>query len=330
MLRRSMIFLSLTLVAFATPASAKGDEALPDYNAFFVFSDSLGDTGNDLIRTTSLGANPAIPPSTSPHRTYFYGRFSNGPILFEYFWAGLNRGGGLVTPSLAVSALPKKGALSFAYGGSTTGTTCFPLAGLRCQVEEFAALLDGRRPPKRALYAIFSGANDVLQAPNPFDPAVVGGIVSNIGAAVQRLYQLGARDVMVFNMPNLGRSPIVADPALKAGLGILAQQHNALLANALAGLVDSLPGLRVIPIDVYAFLESLASTSTFNFEVTALPPPLSFCLFDGEPAGVNCTDVPTFKVDPSYFFWDVEHPTTVAHAATGAFVLRELKAFFGD
>ena len=326
-LRRSLVLLSLTLVASAVSASAKSQ--IPDYDAFFVFSDSLGDTGNDLIRTASLGANPAIPPSTSPHRTYFRGRFSNGPILFEYLWALLNPLEGKVTPSLAVTKVPKTGALSFAYGGSTSGAACFPLAGLRCQVEEFAALLAGRQPPKPALYAVFSGANDVLQAPNPFDPAVVGGIVTNIGAAVERLYQLGARDVMVFNMPNLGRSPIVADPALKAGLNALAQQHNAALDTLLAGLTTSLPGVRIIPIDVYAFLESLATTSAFNFEVTALPAPLSFCLFDGEPAGANCTDT-TFLVDPRYFFWDVEHPTTVGHAATGLFVLRELAAYFRD
>jgi phospholipase/lecithinase/hemolysin len=327
MLRRSLILLSLTLIAFAGPVSAK--DKIPDYDAFFVFSDSLGDTGNDLIRTKSLGANPAIPPSTSPHRTYFRGRFSNGPILFEYFWAILKPLAGKVNPSLAVTRVPKKGALSFAYGGSTSGTACFPLAGLRCQVEEFAALLAGGQPPRRALYAVFSGANDVLQAANPFDPAVVGGIVTNTGAAVQRLYQLGARDVMVFNMPNLGRSPIVVDPALKAGLNALAQQHNAAQAKVLAGLTASLPGIRIIPIDVYAFLESLATSSAFNFEVTALPPPLSFCLFDGEPIGANCTDT-TFLVDPRYFFWDVEHPTTVGHAATGLFVLRELKAYFRD
>jgi phospholipase/lecithinase/hemolysin len=44
---------------------------------------------------------------------------------------------------------------------------------------------------------------------------------------------------------------------------------------------------------------------------------------------VNCTDT-NFLVDPRYFFWDVQHPTTVGHAATGLFVLRELKAYFRD
>ena len=304
---------------------------IPNYDAFFVFSDSLGDTGNDLILTTSLGLTPAIPPSVSPHKTYFRGRFSNGPILFEHFWSALSSSGGSVTPSLSVTSIPRAGALSFAYGGSTSGTICFPLAGLRCQVEQFAQLLGGAAPPRRSLYAVFSGANDIIQAPNPFDPAVVGGIIGNVSAAVQRLYQLGARDVMVFNMPNLGRSlRVPPDPALKAALDFLAQQHNAALAAALGGLSASLPGIRIIPVDIYGFLESLVQTSNFNFDVSALPPPLNVCLFEGSPAGQNCADVPTFKVDRTYFFWDLEHPTTAAHAATGAFALQALEAYFGE
>lgn len=74
---------------------------------------------------------------------------------------------------------------------------------------------------------------------------------------------------------------------------------------------------------------SLAGPSSFNFEATALPFPASICLFDGAtPAGINCPDVSTFNVNRSYFFWDVEHPTKFAHAAMGAFLYRQLKAFF--
>jgi phospholipase/lecithinase/hemolysin len=321
-LRTSLVCLVLALVA---PMSAAAQS--PKFDAFYVFGDSLGDTGNDWILTRSLGADPAIPPSESPHKTYFRGRFSNGPILFEHFWSALSSNAGPVTPSLAVAEIPRKGAISFAYGGSTTGDSCFPFPGLKCQVEEFAQLLGTSPPPKRALYAVFSGANDVLGAPNPFDPTVVGGIVTNVSDVVRRLYALGARDVMVLNMPNLGVAPIVQDPDMKFLINQLAQQHNLLLAKALSDLSSALPGIRIIPVDVYTFFESLISTSAFNFEMTALPPEAAFCLFDGAtPVGSNCPDVPTFNVDRSYFFWDIEHPTKSAHATIGAFLYRELKA----
>jgi phospholipase/lecithinase/hemolysin len=322
---RTSLWVLLLSMTFALPSSTAAQE--PKFDSFFVFSDSLGDTGNDWILTKSFGAEPAIPPSESPHRTYFRGRFSNGPILFEHLWSQLGPEGEL-TPSLAVRALPKKGGISFAYGGSTSGTTCFPLAGLRCQVEQYAQLLGSNPAPQRALFAVFSGSNDILQAENPFDPAVVVGIVSNVTAAIQRLYALGARDIMVLNMPNLGLAPLVQDPAAKIALNSLAQQHNALLSAALTGLSSSLPGIRIIPIDIYSHLQSLVATSAFNFQATALPLPIALCLFDEAiPEGSNCTDVP-LNADRRYFFWDVEHPTKAAHQAFGEFLYKELRAFY--
>jgi phospholipase/lecithinase/hemolysin len=312
-------------MVFALPSSSAAQ--VPKFDSFFVFSDSLGDTGNIWILTKGAGFEPAIPPSESPHRTYFRGRFSNGPVLFEHFWSRLGPEAEL-TPSLAITSIPKKGGISFAYGGSPSGTTCFPFAGLRCQVEQYAQLLGGNPPPDRALFAVFSGSNDILQAENPFDPAVVAGIIANVTAAIQRLHALGARDVMVINMPNLGLAPLVQDPAVKIGLDNLARQHNELLSAALTGLSASLPGIRIIPVDVYSHLQSLVAASVFNFQVPALPFPVALCLFDGAiPEGSNCTDVP-LNADRSYFFWDVEHPTRAAHQAFGDFLYRELQAFY--
>jgi phospholipase/lecithinase/hemolysin len=333
-LRISLAFLSLSLAALAVPDPAAAQK-IPKFDAFYVFSDSLGDTGNDWILTFFAGANPAIPPSVSPHRTYFFGRFSNGPILFEYLWSRVNSDGGPVLPSLAFGALPPKGAISFAFGGSKSGNDCTLFRGLQCQVDDFAGLLRGNPPPTKALYAVFSGANDVLNAnPPPQSEAevavLIGGIVTNISTSVQRLYALGARDVMVVNMPNLGLAPLVTDPVLKVQLDFLAQQHNVALEGALDALSNSplLPGLRIIRIDAYGFLKSLTSKSSFNFAVPALPFPAALCLFDGNPLpGPNCPNA-NFNVAPSFFFWDVEHPTTTGHAAFAAFVYRELKAFY--
>lgn len=161
----------------------------------------------------------------------------------------------------------------------------------------------------------------------PVLAGVVLVVLANVTRAVDRLYALGARDVMVLNMPNIGIAPIVSDPALKIALDGLAQLHNVKLSAALGSLSATRPGLRIIPIDVYSFFKSLTETSSFNFTVPALPPSASFCLFDGAtPTGINCPDVPTFNVDRRFFFWDIEHPTRSAHATIGAFLFRELKA----
>ena len=326
-LRRSIVRLALSLGVLAAPAPVLAQ--IPNYDSLIVFGDSVSDTGNAFILTKSLGADPALPPSESPHKTYFHGRFANGPILFEHLWESLKPNGGPVLPSLAIAQLPPRTAVSFAFGTSGTGENCFPVPGLLCQVGLFAQSLNGSQPSKRALYAIFSGANDVLSAPNPFDPAVVAGIVAHVSEAVQQLYALGARDVIVVNMANLGLSPLITSPPLKAALNQLAQQHNAALASALSGLSGTLPGIRIIPVDVYSHVQSLVATSAFDFVTPALAPANAFCLFDGAvPTGINCQDVPTFKVDRIYFFWDVEHPTKAAHANIGALIHRTLEEFF--
>ena len=102
-------------------------------------------------------------------------------------------------------------------------------------------------------------------------------------------------------------------------------------ATALSGLSSALPGLRIIPVDIHSYFEVLEQTSAFNFVTTAVPPPTSYCLFDGAvPRGINCVDVATFDVDQSFFFWDAEHPTTAAHARLGTFLYEQLTEFFAD
>jgi phospholipase/lecithinase/hemolysin len=326
-LHRSLLRLALLAAVLAAPTSVLGQ--VPNYDAFVVFGDSISDTGNAWMLTKSAGFDPALPPSETPHETYFRGRFSNGPVMFEHLWDKLNKNGGAIVPSLAITQIPPRTAVSFAFGTSGTDANCAPVPGLLCQVALFAQSLIGTQPSKRTLYAIFSGGTDVLTAPNPFDPAVVAAVVTNVSQAIQQLYQLGARDIIVVNMPNLGLAPLIAAPELKAALDQVSQQHNAALASALDTLSGTLPGIRIIPVDAYSYVQSLVAASAFDFATPALDPVNSFCLFDGAvPTGINCHDVPTFKVDRSYFFWDVEHPTKAAHANLGGFIYQTLTEFF--
>src|SRR3954452_15862717 len=96
--------------------------ASPRYDNLYVFGDSLSDTGNDLVLTKAQRISPAIPPSESPHRTYYKGRFSNGPVAVEYFWQALrNDSKAFLTPFLSKKGIALKGAINFAFGGSTSG-----------------------------------------------------------------------------------------------------------------------------------------------------------------------------------------------------------------
>ena len=319
---RFLLVLASVLALIVEPARLEAQA--PKFDAFFAFGDSLSDTGNLWLLTKAAGKDPAIPPSVSPHMTYFHGHFSNGPVAFEYLWDHItSSAGGRVTPFLSTLRVPQRGAVSFAFGASGTGFIepvpgSLFVPGLNGQVELFGIALRGRKAPQRALFAIFSGANDYLaaSADNPPVPSVV---VGNIVKAVQKLYALGARDVMVLNLPDLGLIPLV--PAeLKGTLSQLTLAHNFLLAQALNALAASLPDLRLIPVDVYSFTNELAAQPGADL-TPALSFPDALCLFT---APASCPNVGTFDVDPKFFFWDAEHPTTATHAALGEFLYSKL------
>jgi phospholipase/lecithinase/hemolysin len=321
--------LVLATAALGTSPTAQPKVA---YHAFFVFGDSVADNGNDFLATTAAGIDPAIPPSVSPHRTYSHGRFSNGLIAFEYLWARIQQGPpSVLTPLLADRSQtfvlapcptlpftqppdpPKKGAVDFAFGGASSGD-CTPTSyglsvpGLKTQVRWFGLMLGDRSVPKKSLFAMVVGAND-YQTGVPPDPQVV---VNNITDSVKELYRLGAHDVMVLNLPDLGNLPLSAPltAAERAVLNALTLVHNTLLQQSLSALASTLPDdSRLILINLHDFVAGLSVNPNFTF-APALPFPASFCLFTDP---TTCPDVPTFNIDPRYVFWDAEHPTTATH-----------------
>jgi phospholipase/lecithinase/hemolysin len=332
-----ILFSAFVFSSLGRPATAVAQGRAVD--PLFVFGDSLSDTGNDFLATKfQLNLDPAIPPSESPHATYFLGRFSNGPVAFEYFWCALNHQHPCttgLTPSLTPGATPgvDRG-ISFAFGGSGSGdythiSEYFDVPGLQTQIGMFQGLLYGSEPPAHALYAIFTGANDYFATP-PMDPAVV---VQNIVWGIERLYYLGARTIMVVDLPDLGAAPISAGN--REALSNLTNEHNRRLAEALKALDkhgphQNLPGLDVIAVTLKEFLKSLPKNTDLTTAAvdTLFQPaapgqwPVSWCLFTNP---LNCPDVPTFNVSREYFFWDAQHPTTTTHERLGRYFVKSLK-----
>ena len=290
----------------------------PRFDAMYVFGDSLSDNGNDFILDKLLGANPAVPPSESPHRTYYLGRFSNGPVAFEYLWRLIKQNpNATVAPSLTFAPPSQNGAIDFAFGGAPSGLTSntpggFSVPGLLGQVEALRFGLFGRKPPAQSLYAIWIGANDYA-VPVPTAPQIV---VGNIKLAIQRLYRIGGRQFLILNLPDLGLTPLAQSQGAgtSAALSALSQLHNALLAQAIAELSVSHPGIKITPIDVFALGQNLLGSTITGFPaLETLSPGASSCLLVN-PA--TCPDVPLKLTDP-FFYWDVEHPTTYIHSKLG-------------
>ena len=315
LVRRFIVCFALVLLL---PFGSKAQVA--PFDSFYGFGDSLADVGNVFV-----GSGGTVPPSISPHAAYFQGRFSSGPVAYEYLWQlltghapGSPQG---VRPSLLVPVLPPAGAVDFAFGVTGTGVLD-PLPGglfapgLQGQVEGFRTQLAGASPSEHALYAIFTGANDYL---SPLIHRSINEVVANIANSVAELYDLGARDVIVLDLPDLGLGPAVPASS-RAQLSELTRAHNKLLKVTLHQLSAQLKGLNVIEIDPNdVFRHDLPDGINMTVPVLDVfyPPELfgssgfrmSQCIAIDP---TTCRDVPTFSA-PGYLFWDYSHPTTEIH-----------------
>jgi phospholipase/lecithinase/hemolysin len=296
-------------------------------DAFYGFGDSLSDTGNDFLFTTLIGFDPAIPPSGA----YFQGRFSNGPVAFEYLWRLLKQNDSAAVRPILAGPGPNptlKGGISFAFGGAESGVSNpvpggFLVPGLLGQVEIFRDSLKGRKPRPHALYGVWAGANDYLSLSHP--PTAPTVVVGNITSAIERLHALGARRFIVLNLPDLGSLPIVQEQGLEAVFTQLTGVHNALLAQSLDGLEAQLAGVKIVRIDVFALTQALAGgiVDPPALEFLTGDPGAPFCLFTN-PA--TCPDVSSeFELVDPYIFWDAEHPTTLVHGLLGRAMFEALQ-----
>jgi phospholipase/lecithinase/hemolysin len=328
--------LAALLIVCALPSIASAQ--IPHFDSLYVFGDSLADNGNVLIQSKALGVDPPVPPSTSPHRTYFKGRFSNGYIEFEYLWQRLTGkpldGNEALKPFLASPAILKgTGAIDFAYGGTgtayldqTPGGMWAP--GLKGQIELFRLALHGKKPSDRALYAIATGANDYRLDPYnvPMDPAQV---VRNIEDGIIALYRLGARDVMVLDLPDLGLIPANGGDPNASDVSTL---HNALLDAGMADLQARFPKLHIIYVKFAPLFQEILESGLLEPQIPALEvlgpqPGMSACLFV-EPASCLDVDPRLFNMNLGFLFWDVVHPTTEAHHYLADYLYEELAASY--
>lgn len=257
--------------------------AQPGYD-LFVFGDSLSDTGNLFQRT--LGLVPPSPP-------YFDGRLSNGPLAVETL--ALQLGINLSLES------------NFAVAGARTGRTnvndnlAIQFGGVLDQIDQFKTEAESLGADAEDLYVVWAGANDFLSG-SALDPAAVNTAVTNIVTAVTSLIELGAKNIVVAQTPNLGRVPLSLQAGQLEALTALSSGFNAALAANLAPL-EQPNGTNIILTDLFTVSETIAQNpAAFGFS-NATTPYLNG-LTPADPAA-----------DPNqFFFWDQVHPTTRAHS----------------
>ncbi|MEH1939396.1 MAG: SGNH/GDSL hydrolase family protein [Nostoc sp.] len=274
-----------------------------NYNEIYVFGDSFSDTGNVFNATN--GVSPTNPP-------YFNGRFSNGPVWVEY-----------LASDLGLSFNPKT---NFAFGGATTGFQNIGLAslpGLQQQIDSFTAANQFANP--NALYIIWAGTNDYINyffgtIPNPTQA------VTNISAAVKSLATVGARDIMVVNLPNLENFPVTGgNSQISSLLSSFTSAHNSSLTANLNFLNQQLsPDINIIPFDVNSlFSRAIAHPGEFGFTNV-----IDSCVGDLSVIPINISTQPVTCTPDRFLFWDQIHPTTTTHKLIGELAFSVLNKSF--
>ncbi|AFY99921.1 SGNH/GDSL hydrolase family protein [Calothrix sp. PCC 6303] len=280
-MKKQLIMLGFVTLSTLMPSTAWAAK----FNQMYVFGDSLADTGNFFKAT-------GIPPEP-----YFKGRFSNGPVWVDYLANGFG--------------LAANQSKNFAFGGATTGalnTTNPSLPGLEQQIQSFTSST-GAKANKNALYVIWAGANDYLggQQTDPTKP------VANLANAIASLTKVGAKNILVANLPDLGALPGTSNNSNAKGLTTLTDAHNGVLNSVLSG--SQKPGLNIFSLDVNGlFKDAIAGKLGFANVTDAA---LDSCY--PQPLNPICSDPNNF------LFWDPLHPTTKTHSFIADAALKQIK-----
>jgi phospholipase/lecithinase/hemolysin len=315
--------------SWARPAEA----ALSSLTNLFVFGDSLSDSGNTGLRSKQVTGTISFQP-TPP---YYNGQFSNGPVAVQYLWDLYNPGDTSFQPSLA-------GGTNYAIGGATTGVSSNlavtpQLGGLAAAYDKLGNAWQLRTfaqqappfDPRSSLFVVWLFPSDLIYwdqtgggpASNGLSPGtitdtenpastittdqLVGNGIGNILGTVGALYQAGARNFLVPNMPDLGKTPLYADdPGTAAALSALSVGFNTVLKAQIDGLV--LPGADLDQFDTFSYVNELVAGKGSLVLDNVTDSCLAIDLVGGNPPVQNP------DCDPDeYLFWDLTHPTTVVH-----------------
>jgi phospholipase/lecithinase/hemolysin len=296
------------------------------FSAIVSFGDSLSDLGNTF---NDLGDELSF--FIIGYNSYYYdqGRWSDGPLwtedlarLFGFEPLQPNDGTNLY-------------GTDFAWGGATSGTghtfvpPDFHLTNLQTQVASYIALLsttDARMPnPSESLYTVWSGGNDVIYRVQDYlfyKPVPAQDIANNVGDAITSLYKAGGRFFVVPNLPPLGDKPNYrTNPVYRDKANAFVNEYNPLLQAKLAQLQQSLPGITIVPFDVYMLFTNVINNP---------PPPLTNVTDAAFTSDIEKSHGGSVVPNPDqYLFWDDTHPTRIGHGIVAEAVYDALQSKLG-
>jgi phospholipase/lecithinase/hemolysin len=295
-MKKQAVAAGFVLFSFMLPTKALA----VSFDQLYVFGDSLSDTGN--IYNATGKTFPQSPP-------YFEGRFSNGPLWVDYLGDQLG-----LKPTLFTTfpSTPATQGINFAFGGASSGSGNAVvrnpnLPGVLQQVLGFAGTLqaNNQTADPNALYTLWGGGNDFLFL-NPEDSTTP---VSNISLALNTLVGVGAKNILVFNLSDLGKIPAATiDDRNPATLSESTSEFNLGLAQTVSALSQN-PNLNIIPIDTFSLFNQTSALGFTNVTESCL-------------SRLDICD----SANNKFLFWDDFHPTTAAHKLVADTALAAIEA----
>jgi outer membrane lipase/esterase len=254
----------------------------------YTFGDSLSDNGNAYLASGgTINTNPLN----------FGGRWSNGPTFVEQL------GNTLATGATAPTSV--KSSIDFAFGGATAvaALSAVPFPSLTAQLGLFQSHAIAIQ--KTDLFTVWMGANDILNTASRADPNVMAPAGINAAAAtagaIQTLIGLGAKNILVLNMPDIGLTPA----GLSSGGGTLltagSLAYNTEFDTRLKTIAASAPDVRITRIDAAALIARIQ----VDFKALGFANATSGIILPASQGGGG---------DPSgYAFFDGIHPSAKTH-----------------
>lgn len=297
---------------------------------FVVFGDSLSDNGNlyEYLKHQ-------LPPSPP----YFEGRFCNGYVWVE---------------QLAQVYYPdswKKHILNYAFGGAGVSLSFDDnseegdevMFSLGKEIDSYLLAHQDKASPN-SLYSIWIGANNYIA--NHTNPEkIAAGVNNGIRKSLELLAKKGAKHILVFNLPDMGKSPASRMMYSEKEFSECSKFHNNGLRATVADLTKKYPEVQWILFDAakvfadaaadpkkYGFTnitdtcyQSLVNTMLTKEEDVQFVLKMSANLVKNEELAKDACD--------GYFFFDPVHPTALTHSILASMlqgVLAENKLEFGS
>ncbi|PAN07063.1 hypothetical protein PAHAL_1G308400 [Panicum hallii] len=327
-LGRLLVSVLCLLAAAAEPAAAAA-------RAFFVFGDSLVDNGNNnYLLTTARADAPPYGIDFPTHRAT--GRFSNGLNIPDIISEHLGAEPALPYLSPELRGVKLLVGANFASAGvgilNDTGIQFVNIIRIGDQLQYFQeyqrklrALIGEEQAAQlvsQALVLITLGGNDFVnnyylvpmsvRSRQYALPDYVRFLVSEYRNILSRLYELGARKVIVTGTGPIGCVP--AELAMRSPNGECVAELMRAVTLFNPQLVDMVRGLnRAIGADVFV----TANTMRMNFDYINNPQRFGFtnvqvaCCGQGPYNGIGlCTPASNVCANRDVFaFWDAFHPT---------------------